>query len=182
MVACVRRCDGDAAFTSRADPIHVSCFADLRRAARNHRRVRLWLAVVGVGAGGRRADGRCSRGSDASDQRDGRHDDNLAATGAAFRSTGVRAYGRQDARTPSPYLTPHEACAYLRYASLGALYQAVRTHGIPVCRRGRSLLFPRRQLDRWLAGERRSDLRLEARRRSENVTPVLPKRSQKQTP
>jgi excisionase family DNA binding protein len=87
-----------------------------------------------------------------------------------------------DARTPSPYLTPHEACAYLRYASLGALYQAVRTHGIPVCRRGRSLLFPRRQLDRWLAGERRSDLRLEARRRSENVTPVLPKRSQKQTP
>lgn len=73
------------------------------------------------------------------------------------------------ARLGSPYLTPREAAAYLRYAAVSVLYQAVRSQGIPVCRRGRSLLFHREQLDRWLAGERAADLRAEARHGSESA-------------
>lgn len=65
----------------------------------------------------------------------------------------------------SPYLTAQEAAQYLRFASVGALYQAVANGGagIPVCHRGRTLLFHREHLDRWLAGERRVTLLSEAR-------------------
>lgn len=67
--------------------------------------------------------------------------------------------------TPSPYLTASEAAAYLRYASVASFYKAIATSGIPVRRRGRSLLFHRAELDRWLAGESRSGLLREARSR-----------------
>lgn len=63
----------------------------------------------------------------------------------------------------SPYLTPAEAAQYLRYASVGALYKAIPKAGIPVRRRGRSLLFHRDDLDRWLAGARVDHLHREAR-------------------
>ena len=53
----------------------------------------------------------------------------------------------------SPYLTAKEAAVYLRFASVKALYKAVRLHQIPVCYRGVSLLFNRLDLDRWLHGE-----------------------------
>lgn len=59
----------------------------------------------------------------------------------------------------SPYLTATEAARYLRFASPRALYKAI-SYGvtntanarIPYVRRGRTLLFHRDQLDRWLTG------------------------------
>jgi excisionase family DNA binding protein len=65
----------------------------------------------------------------------------------------------------SPYLTAKEASVYLRFAHVSALYHAIATAGVPVCRRGRSLLFHRAQLDRWLAGESKVVLLGEARSR-----------------
>ena len=65
----------------------------------------------------------------------------------------------------SPYLTSHEASDYLRFANVRAFYQAVGPQRIPTLRRGRTLLFHRDHLDRWLAGERSVDIRREARRR-----------------
>ena len=64
----------------------------------------------------------------------------------------------------SPYLTAQECAAYLRFKNVGALYDAI-AHGldIPVFRRGRTLLFHRDHLDRWLAGEPRLGLLREAR-------------------
>jgi excisionase family DNA binding protein len=56
----------------------------------------------------------------------------------------------------SPYLTTTEAAAYLRFRSARALYKAIAGGlDVPVVRRGRTLLFHRDQLDRWLAGESR---------------------------
>lgn len=55
----------------------------------------------------------------------------------------------------SPYLTAHEAAAYLRFANTRALYKAISVDGIPCVRRGnKTLLFHRVVLDRWLAGMR----------------------------
>lgn len=69
-------------------------------------------------------------------------------------------------RHPSPYLTAKEAAAYLRIPTVDALYKAIAKDGIPVRHRGRTLLFHREELDRWLAGEERVRLLAEARRRS----------------
>jgi hypothetical protein len=56
----------------------------------------------------------------------------------------------------SPYLNAREAAAYLRYRDVRALYAAIHNGlDVPVVRRGRTLLFHRDQLDRWLAGESR---------------------------
>ena len=59
----------------------------------------------------------------------------------------------------SPYLNAAEAAHYLRYASAGALYKAIRYgvkngrgERIPVINRGRTLLFQRDALDAWLHG------------------------------
>jgi excisionase family DNA binding protein len=65
----------------------------------------------------------------------------------------------------SPYLKADEAAVYLRFASTDAFYQAIRTHNIPLVRRGRTLLFTREQLDRWMAGESRVELLREVRSR-----------------
>lgn len=68
--------------------------------------------------------------------------------------------------TDSPYLNAQEAAVYLRFRHVRALYAAI-AHGLdlPVSRRGRTLLFHRDHLDRWLAGEPRLGLLREARRR-----------------
>lgn len=63
----------------------------------------------------------------------------------------------------SPYLTAREASQYLRYASVAAFYKAIASAKIPTRRRGRSLLFHRAELDRWLAGESRLELLRAAR-------------------
>lgn len=65
----------------------------------------------------------------------------------------------------SPYLTATEAAHYLRFASVVSFYKAIKNAGIPVRHRGRSLLFHRAELDRWLAGESRVGLLREARSR-----------------
>lgn len=67
-------------------------------------------------------------------------------------------------RHPSPYLRASEAADYLRFKSVEALYKGIKNEGIPVRRRGRTLLFHRDELDRWLAGETRVRLMREARR------------------
>lgn len=53
-------------------------------------------------------------------------------------------------RIESPYLTAKEASEYLRFASVTALYSAVKKAGIPHVTRGRTLLFHKERLDRWL--------------------------------
>lgn len=51
----------------------------------------------------------------------------------------------------SPYLTAAECAAYLRFASVRALYKAIPTSGIPALRCGtRKFLFHRDDLDTWL--------------------------------
>lgn len=63
---------------------------------------------------------------------------------------------RDDVAHESPYLTAAEAARYLRYESVKALYDAVPKLDIPVCRRGsKTMLFDRRDLDRWLHNEGR---------------------------
>ena len=52
----------------------------------------------------------------------------------------------------SPYLTAHEAIAYLRLGSPSALYRLVREHGMPFCRVGRLYRFDRREIDAWTHG------------------------------
>jgi excisionase family DNA binding protein len=64
------------------------------------------------------------------------------------------------ASVESPYLTAKEAAIYLRFATVRALYSAVKRERIPVCYRGTSLLFHRADLDRWLAGESVPERRL----------------------
>jgi len=67
----------------------------------------------------------------------------------------------------SPYLLAEEAAVYLRFKNVRSLYSALREGvDIPVRRRGRTLLFHRDDLDRWLAGERRVALLKDARRRA----------------
>jgi hypothetical protein len=75
----------------------------------------------------------------------------------------VRPLASEPVRVESPYLNAKEAAAYLRFASVGALYKAVGPQGIPVRHRGATLLFHRGDLDRWLAGESSGTLRREAR-------------------
>jgi excisionase family DNA binding protein len=67
----------------------------------------------------------------------------------------------------SPYLTADEAFRYLRFASRAALYKAIPVEGIPTLRRGRTLLFNRDALDRWLAGTPTLQLMAAARARKE---------------
>lgn len=67
-------------------------------------------------------------------------------------------------RVDSPYLRADEAAEYLRFASVYALYKAVGPQQIPCRRRGRTLLFHRAELDRWLAGASRGALLKDARR------------------
>lgn len=74
----------------------------------------------------------------------------------------------------SPYLRADEAAIYLKFASVGALYKAIEVEGIPVCRRGRTLLFRRDHLDRWLAGESRDVLMREARAREHSERVASP--------
>ncbi len=50
------------------------------------------------------------------------------------------------------YVTPDEACVYLRFDTLNAFYKWSRKHGIPRAHRGRRLLFLRRDLDRVVQG------------------------------
>jgi excisionase family DNA binding protein len=52
----------------------------------------------------------------------------------------------------SPYLTAHEAIAYLRLPSQSALYRLIRERGLPFCRIGRHYRFDRRELDAWVHG------------------------------
>jgi hypothetical protein len=63
----------------------------------------------------------------------------------------------------SPYIDAQTAADHLLYKSVKCLYKAVVPLKIPVHRRGRSLLFVREELDRWLAGERTVDLLRTAR-------------------
>ncbi len=64
----------------------------------------------------------------------------------------------------SPYLNAREATVYLKYASVRALYRALqRGLDIPVLRRGKTMLFHRDHLDRWLAGSPRLELLKQAR-------------------
>lgn len=63
-------------------------------------------------------------------------------------------------RVDSPYLRADECAAYLRFASVAALYKALTyyegtPHAIPYRRRGRTFLFHKAELDTWLAGEMR---------------------------
>jgi hypothetical protein len=67
----------------------------------------------------------------------------------------------------TPYLNAKEAAAYLKFASVRALYKAISGGlDLPVLRRGKTLLFHRDQLDRWLAGEPRIGLLRELRSRA----------------
>jgi excisionase family DNA binding protein len=52
----------------------------------------------------------------------------------------------------SPYLTAHEAIAYLRLRSQSSLYRLIREHRLPFCRVGRNYRFDKRELDAWLRG------------------------------
>ena len=64
------------------------------------------------------------------------------------------------------YLNAKECATYLRFKNARALYDAIaKGLDVPVGRRGRTLLFHRDQLDRWLAGETRAQLLDEARSR-----------------
>lgn len=50
------------------------------------------------------------------------------------------------------YLDTDETCHYLRFETLDALYAWMRRHVVPRFKRGRILLFARRDLDAVLAG------------------------------
>lgn len=45
------------------------------------------------------------------------------------------------------YLTSEEAREYLRFKTIRALYRWASANAVPKCRRGRSMLFLRRDLD-----------------------------------
>jgi excisionase family DNA binding protein len=51
-----------------------------------------------------------------------------------------------------PYLTAHEAMAYLRVNSQSALYRLIREHRMPFLRIGRLYRFDRKELDAWAHG------------------------------
>lgn len=51
------------------------------------------------------------------------------------------------------YLTVDELVAYLRFPSRKAAYHWVIVSGIPKCRRGRTLLFLRRDVDGLVQGQ-----------------------------
>lgn len=60
----------------------------------------------------------------------------------------------------SPYLRADHAAAYLKFGTVRSLYKAIAdglvnaaNEPIPVLRRGRTLLFDQRDLDRWLHAE-----------------------------
>jgi excisionase family DNA binding protein len=64
----------------------------------------------------------------------------------------------------SPYLTTAEAAAYLRFSDARCLYKAI--YGgldVPFVRRGKTMLFHRGDLDRWLNGESRVAMLNDAR-------------------
>jgi excisionase family DNA binding protein len=89
----------------------------------------------------------------------------LLAVALEIRDELRKLNGRESPLAPgaSPYLTADEAAVYLRFPSVQALRNAIPRVGIPVVRRGRTLLFHRGQLDRWLAGAPRVQLMREAR-------------------
>ena len=59
----------------------------------------------------------------------------------------------------SPYLTADEAVAYLKLKTKQALYYHIKENRLPTCRRGRTLLFDRADLDAWIRGTTVIDLR-----------------------
>jgi excisionase family DNA binding protein len=56
------------------------------------------------------------------------------------------------AKIDTPYMTAQEAMRYLKVESSSNLYRLIREHRLPFCRRGRSYLFHRDELDVWLHG------------------------------
>lgn len=81
-----------------------------------------------------------------------------------YRQLGTLASEPVQRVVDSPYLLAKEAAVYLRFASVHALYKALESAQIPYRRRGRTLLFHRVELDRWLAGETSRELLKDARR------------------
>lgn len=76
------------------------------------------------------------------------------------RASGAQLQATQLDRAPlhlagATYLTVPEAVEYLRFASKPALYLWAERHQIPKCRRGRTLLFLRRDLDEAVQPEPR---------------------------
>lgn len=69
------------------------------------------------------------------------------------------------------YLTADEAREYLRFKTIRALYRWASANAIPKCRRGRSMLFLRRDLDEAVGNSRG------ARRRSHASQSDAPMRS-----
>ena len=65
----------------------------------------------------------------------------------------------------TPYLTAHEAMAYLKVGSQSALYRLIREHRMPFCRIGRLYRFDQRELDAWAHGHGSAIEMLRAARR-----------------
>jgi hypothetical protein len=61
------------------------------------------------------------------------------------------------------YLTSEEARDYLRFPTLRALYRWASSNAVPKCRRGRSMLFLRRDLDDAVGNTRGKDRGLQSR-------------------
>lgn len=53
-----------------------------------------------------------------------------------------------------PYLTTHQAVAYLGVGSLSALYRLIDQQALPFCRMGRVYRFDYRELDAWMRRHR----------------------------
>lgn len=78
----------------------------------------------------------------------------------AKRSLNARDGARQ---VESPWLTAHEALAYLKLGSLSALYHLIREQRLPHGRVGRAYRFDKRRLDRWVETTGLSELPLRRR-------------------
>jgi hypothetical protein len=61
------------------------------------------------------------------------------------------------------YLTSEEARDYLRFPTLRALYRWASSNAVPKCRRGRSMLFLRRDLDDAVGNTRGKDRGFQSR-------------------
>jgi Helix-turn-helix domain len=65
----------------------------------------------------------------------------------------AREAGTDEARLArQTYLTVDEAVIYLRFVSRAAIYHWADRQGVPKCRRGRVILFLRRDLDEAVRG------------------------------
>lgn len=81
-------------------------------------------------------------------------------------SSVEQSLGSEHGLQQSPYMTAVEAAAYLRYANVRVLYKQIVAENIPCRRRGgKTFLFVKAELDRWLEGERpkRGAMKLVAR-------------------